>query len=65
MLSNRVTSLEELLTHFERTVGDLDGVVRHLHDRMDTLEGCLEAVSSRLRSLSEGESDAGMEVEPD
>jgi len=55
-LAHRVTALEELLTHFERTVSDLDGVVRQTHDRLDTLQRRIEMVERRQQQSSEEES---------
>jgi uncharacterized coiled-coil protein SlyX len=64
-VDDRVTSLVELLTHFERTVSELDGVVRKLHDRVDTLERRVDAISSRLRGLTEVGGSEEAEVAPD
>lgn len=57
-LCERVTSLEELLTHFERTVSDLDGVVREAQDRLDNLTGRLERMLEQVHGLTgKGEED--------
>ncbi len=45
----RITSLEELLTHFERTVHELDGVVQQVQDRLDSLEGRVAAMGRQVR----------------
>lgn len=44
-LAARVTELEELLTHFERTVQDLNEVLLQVQNRLDTLESRLEKLS--------------------
>ena len=44
-LTARVTALEEILTHFERTQSELDEVLRHTQNRIDTLENRLERLS--------------------
>ena len=44
-LAARVTELEELLTHFERTVQDLNEVLLQVQNRLDTLERRLEKLS--------------------
>jgi len=53
-LAARVTELEELFTHFERTVQDLNEVVLGVQNRLDTLEKRLE----KLSKISESGADA-------
>lgn len=52
-LAARMTTLEELFTHFQRTVEDLDQVIRHLQKRMDTLEGKLGHLAETVQTVSE------------
>ncbi len=52
-LSARVTALEELLTHFERVVGDLHEVVLAQQGRVDELETRLARVAAGMDSLTE------------
>lgn len=56
-LAERVTGLEELLTHFERAIGELDGVVRQMQDRLDTLDRRFEAINRHMGELLEEEKD--------
>jgi SlyX protein len=44
-LTARVTALEEILTHFERTQSELNQVLRHVQNRIDTLENRLDHLS--------------------
>ncbi|NUQ65663.1 MAG: SlyX family protein [Pirellulales bacterium] len=44
----RVIDLEELFTHLQRTVQDLDEVVRQQHRRLDTLEQALTRLAGHL-----------------
>lgn len=48
----RVTELEELFTHFERTIQDLNEVVLGVQQRLDTLENRLENLSKILKTRS-------------
>jgi len=63
-LAARLTQLEELYTHFERMLEDLDGVVRQFERRLDTLEGTLKRLAGRVEGLSQlGEQPASLEDE--
>lgn len=42
-----------LLTHMERTVSELDGVMRTVQDRLDTLEHRVTKLGENLRDLAE------------
>jgi uncharacterized coiled-coil protein SlyX len=53
-LAARVTGLEELVTHFERSVGELDEVLRQVQVRMDTLETRFRRLTSSIEKLAEG-----------
>ncbi len=53
-LTTRVTGLEELVTHFERLLGELDEVVRQMQARMDTLETRLRGQTRSIEKLAEG-----------
>ena len=52
-LSVRLTALEELLTHVERTVEQLDEVVRQMQARLDGMETGHKRLSRQLGMLSE------------
>ncbi len=54
-IDDRVTSLEELLTHFERTIHELDGVVQQVQDRLDSLEHRVEVMGRQVREPGTGE----------
>ena len=52
-LAARVTELEELFTHFERIVQDLNEVLLQVQNRLDTLESRLENLSKIVESRGE------------
>jgi len=51
-LEQRVTELETLLTHLQRTVHELDEVVREQAARLDALERAQARQRDELRELS-------------
>jgi SlyX protein len=51
-LTARVTGLEEMLTHFERTLGELDKVLRHIQTRIDTLESGLKNLTGNVEKMA-------------
>jgi uncharacterized coiled-coil protein SlyX len=50
-LAARVVELETLLTHFQRTLGELDEVVLAQQKRIDGLERKIAALTSELNVL--------------
>lgn len=63
-LSARLTQLEELMMHFQRTLEDLDQVAQHLQRRMDTLEAGLRRLSVQVGGLAEdGEEERTLDDE--
>ncbi len=56
-LDLRLTAVEELLTHFERTLGDLDAVVRQIQSRLDTLDERVELLAESPGELSQPTSE--------
>ncbi len=54
-LAVRVTDLEMLFTHLQRTIHDLDEVVRQQNRRLDTLEQAINRLTFRVEALAEGE----------
>ncbi len=52
-ICDRLTKLEELFMHLQRTVQDLDHVIREVQRRLDTLESGVGRVASRIEGLSE------------
>jgi SlyX protein len=51
-LNARVTGLEEILTHFERALGELDEVLRHIQTRMDTLESRFDNLTGNVERMA-------------
>ena len=51
-LNERVVALETLLTHLQRTVGELDQVVLAQQKRIETLERSIGALRAELSSLA-------------
>lgn len=51
-LAARVTALEELFTHVERTVQDLDEVIRQVQKRLDILERRQESLTRQVNLLA-------------
>jgi len=51
-LAARVTALEEMLTHFERTQSELDEVLRHTQNRIDALEKRLDRLSHDVEKVA-------------
>jgi uncharacterized coiled-coil protein SlyX len=47
----RVTDLEMLFTHLQRTIQDLDGVVRQQHRRIDTLEQAITRLAAQVQGV--------------
>jgi len=47
-LTHRVVELEELITHMQRTIGDLDQVVLAQQNRLELLERRISAVGAEL-----------------
>jgi len=47
-LPHRVVELEELITHMQRTIGDLDQVVLAQQNRLELLERRISAVGAEL-----------------
>ncbi|MGE0607889.1 MAG: SlyX family protein [Pirellulales bacterium] len=52
-LAERITALEELLTHVERVVGDLNQVLLSQQRRVEELEAQLQKLSAGVDSLTE------------
>jgi len=50
-LNNRQTELESLVTHLQRTVQDLDEVIRQQHGRLDGLQARLARLETELGQL--------------
>lgn len=50
----RITDLEMLFTHLQRTVQDLDEVIRSQHHRLDTLEQTIARLSLQVDGVSGG-----------
>ena len=48
----RVTGLEETLTHFERALGELDEVLRHIQTRMDSLESRFDNLTRNVEKMA-------------
>ncbi len=51
-LTTRVTALEEILTHFERMQSELDKVLQHIQNRVDTLESRLDRLSLNVEKIA-------------
>lgn len=51
-LTSRMTDLEMLFTHLQRTVRDLDQVLVRQQRRMDVLEQTLQRLTQDLESVS-------------
>ena len=51
-LTARVTGLEEILTHFERTLVELDEVLRHIQTRLDTLESRFGNLTRNVETMA-------------
>lgn len=51
-LAARVTELETLFTHLQRTVGELDQVVLAQQKRLESLEGKVAAMRADLNAVS-------------
>jgi phage shock protein A len=49
----RVTDLEMLFTHLQRTVHDQDEVVRRQDSRLDTLEQAIRRLTFQIEALRE------------
>lgn len=52
-LSTRMTELEELFSHLERTVGDLDAGVRQCHQRLDGLTLRVDGLAAGLKTATD------------
>ena len=50
----RITDLEMLFTHLQRTVQDLDEVIRSQQRRLDTLEQALSRLTLQVDGVSGG-----------
>ena len=58
----RTVALEEKVSHLERHLSELDGVVRDLHDRMDRSARQLVRLKGLVESVQRGEGGEGDEA---
>ena len=56
-LAARVTELEELFTHQQQTVKDLNLVVTEQYRKIDLLESRLRGMAEKMSTLSEPEAE--------
>ncbi|MEM9420287.1 MAG: SlyX family protein [Planctomycetota bacterium] len=61
-MESRLVNIEEKIAHLERHLGELDGVVREMYDRMDGFKAQLEKIRSDLQSH---QASAGDGLAPD
>ena len=54
-LPDRVTELEIQFTHLQRTIGDLDEVVRDQLKKLTLIDRRLETLSKRIDALAESD----------
>ncbi|MBB6428872.1 SlyX family protein [Algisphaera agarilytica] len=57
-MDQRLVNIEEKIAHLERHLGELDGVVREMYDRMDGFKAQLEKIRSDLETHQPGSGDA-------
>ncbi len=63
-LSTRLTELEELFSHLERAVGDLDAGVRECHERLDGLTLRVDGMAAGLKAATDSiQENRGLEDE--
>ena len=56
-MDQRLTIVEEKIAYLERYMGELDGVVREMHDTLGVLRRELGRVRDQIEQQGEGESD--------
>lgn len=59
----RLVNLEEKIAHLERYLGDLDEVVRDLHDRMDAYQREIAKMQATLEQQLGGDDKSGGSLE--
>lgn len=59
----RLVNLEEKIAHLERYLGDLDEVVRDLHDRMDAYQREIAKMQATLEHHVGGDDESGGSLE--
>ena len=57
-MDQRLVNIEEKIAHLERHLGELDGVVREMYDRMDGFKAQLEKIRADLEAHQPGSGDA-------
>jgi len=66
-MDTRLVNIEEKIAHLEHYLGELDGVVREMHDRMDGFKHQLDKMRADLTAQSGGEErgDGDQQLEDD
>lgn len=56
-MEERLVNIEEKIAHLEHYLGELDGVVRAMHDRMDGFKTQLDKIRADLNHQQSGGGD--------
>ncbi|MEO1235616.1 MAG: SlyX family protein [Planctomycetota bacterium] len=64
-MDNRLVNLEEKVTHLERHLGELDAVVRELHDNMDRYQRQIDQIKTLVESSHDSSNNTGADPPSD